>query len=554
MVIDLQTDDQTPLVLINATVKTFDSLSRTSEAVSFQGGKVSCLGSNRDVLGMYQDGTARIIDVAGKLVLPGFIETHSHPMGLGARRRDCVDVSPPTVSSIADIQDRLREASRQRDPGAWIRGERYDDTGILEMRHPTRHDLDTACPDNPVMLVHVSGHFAVVNTRALEVAEIDLRREDPPRGWLGRFADGTLNGLLAEMGAIKLVSRVVPIPSEEDLVDNLRLAEKEYLSAGVTLVHDLAVGHVGGSEALHAYEVAYAQGAWRLPVYGFISEHVSENFGEVCDAVDAWNRQAHDPRLRVGGVKMWADGSIQGLTGALRRPYCCDTSITGSLLFEDLELQTRLSMLAEKGLRAAVHANGDLAIEQLIRQSRQALGSDSNDLRWRIEHCQMADELQLEQIAKQELQVSFFIKHVYYWGDRHRDRFLGAERARYIDPVRTAHEKGVRSALHSDCPVTPLSPLEGISVAVHRRTSSGAVLGESQRLSIAAAVAGYTTDAAWFSYDENEKGTLEIGKAGDAVIVDASSLEEMAESGHGEGSVVSTIVGGRMLWERDAAS
>ncbi|MCL4414782.1 MAG: amidohydrolase [Actinobacteria bacterium] len=545
-----------PLVLIDGNVQSVDRLMRTYEAVAFENGKIAALGSSRDLLSRYQESDADIVNVGGKIVLPGFIETHSHPMGMAARRRDCVDVSSPPVTSIADIQERVREAVNDRGPEVWIRGERYDDTAIVEMRHPTRGDLDAVSPNNPVMLVHVSGHFAVANTKALQIAAVDLHREDPPRGWLGRYEDGTINGLLAEMGAIKLVNQVVPVPNEADLVENLSLVEEEYLSSGVTLAHDLAIGHVGGGQALQAYEAAYAKGSWRLPVYGFVSEHVSESFDDVCQMVRSWNGRSHDPRLRVGGIKMWADGSIQGLTGALREPYCCDNSVTGSLLFDDEALQSRLVMIRDNGMRAAVHANGDLAIEQLIRQYGRALGTSTNEFRWRIEHCQMADTLQLEQIARQELLVSFFIKHVYYWGDRHRDRFLGIQRANRIDPVREARRMGVRSALHSDCPVTPLSPVEGIAVAVHRRTSSGAVLGEDERLSVEAAVAGYTSEASWFSYDESTKGTLEVGKDGDAVILNATALETLASptgSVQPRDRVLSTIIAGRVIWEREDA-
>ncbi|MGH7659894.1 MAG: amidohydrolase, partial [Vulcanimicrobiaceae bacterium] len=234
-----------------------------------------------------------------------------------------------------------------------------------------------------------------------------------------------------------------------------------------------------------------------------------------------------------------------GFTGALSEPYYCKPETTGFPIYDEGELSKRIRALRDAGWHVAVHANGDAAIEALVRAYER---NSSGGQRFRIEHCQTGREDQLERIAEHDIQVSFFIKHVYYWGDRHRDLFLGPERAPRISPLQSAHKLGIRFALHSDCPITPVAPLEGMWSAVNRITSGGERLGLEQSVDVETALRGYTSNAAYLSYEEDCKGTLEPGKFGDITILDRDPTAVPAEE-LDRLRVETTIIGGEIVYK-----
>lgn len=253
-------------------------------------------------------------------------------------------------------------------------------------------------------------------------------------------------------------------------------------------------------------------------------------------------------RFDTAGVKLWADGSIQGLTGALSEGYACAPQRKGILIFTPDQLQQRIAALDAAGLQVAVHGNGDLAIQTII-DSYLALGVSpaERDSRHRIEHCQMAGDDQLEAMAAAGITASFFIKHVYYWGDRHRERFIGRARAERLDPLASALKQGVRFGLHSDTPVVPVAPLEGIWCAVRRTTRDGATLGAEQTIDVESALRGYTADAAYLAHEEHEKGRLEPGYLADITVLSQDPVTSDPES-ITDLDVEATLVGGDVVW------
>ncbi len=221
------------------------------------------------------------------------------------------------------------------------------------------------------------------------------------------------------------------------------------------------------------------------------------------------------------------------------------------MLVEPDDLARRIAALDAAGWQVAVHGNGDAAIEAIIDGYTKLGGREPTGRRHRIEHCQTVREDQLDRMAAHDILASFFIKHVYYWGDRHRDVFLGPERARRISPLASARSRGIRFGLHSDTPVTPVPPLEGIWCAVARRTSGGDVLGPEQAIGVEAALRGYTVDAAYLAGEEDVKGSLEVGKLADLAVlsedptaVDPDRIRSLTVDG--------TVVGGRLVRQRDA--
>ena len=514
------------------------------EALAIRDGRIVAVGASRDVLRLLGAKT-RAFDLAGRTALPGFIETHNHPMFYGYNVRIAVDAGTPPNDSIDDVLERIADRVWTTPKGEWIRAERYDDTLLREKRHPTRVDLDRVAPEHPVFMTHITGHFSVANTFALRLAGIDAATSDPPGGRIYRDPSGEPSGVLAESAAQMLVSQHSPQLTADEMLLSLAAASDEYVKHGVTSAHDLGIGFRGGAEAISAYHRAKTQGTFKPRVYGFLAEQLLPELAE--GRLGAFPRAIAgigDEHLRLAGVKLWSDGSIQGYTGALSEPYFCQPTTKGLPIYDAQQLGLRIRALRDAGWHVAIHANGDAAIEAVIDAYEK---NESGPQRYRIEHCQTGREDQLDRIAARGIHVSFFIKHVFYWGDRHRDVFLGPQRAERISPLASAQRRGIRFALHSDCPVTPVLPLEGIWSAVNRVTSSGQRLGPEQCVDVETALRGYTSSAAHLSFEEGLKGTLEVGKLGDVVVLDADPTTVPRENLR-RLLVEATIVGGELVY------
>jgi predicted amidohydrolase YtcJ len=261
-----------------------------------------------------------------------------------------------------------------------------------------------------------------------------------------------------------------------------------------------------------------------------------------------FNEDEASEYLQRGPIKLTQDGSIQGLSGALTVGYCCDVDNLGVETYDVRELTRRVTRLHDLGLQIALHANGDKAIDSCLEALESAIANNPRqDHRHRIEHCQTVRPDQLQRMARLGIAASFFIKHVYYWGDEHRDIFLGNERAASISPLRSASESGVRWGLHSDCPITPADPLLGVWCAATRRTLSGSELGPREAVTVDKALRGYLIDAAWLGFQEGSVGSLEVGKLADFVVLDQSPLDVPVDVVPSI-RVLRTYVGGRQVY------
>ena len=538
------------LVIRNGTILTLDVADRRVNALAAKDGRVLATGRDRELSQLIGPGT-RVLDLDGRTAIPGFVESHNHPVFLGLTLAAAVDAGTPPNESIAAITGRVEQAVRDTEPGAWIRGYRYDDTLLKDRRHPLRADLDPVSPDNPVLLTHVSGHFCVANSVALRAAGITAETPDPPGGRIARDEHGIPNGLLIESAAFLVTSRL-PGQDPGTLANALRLADAEYARHGITSVHDMGIGLVGGPDELLAYRRLRAAGQLSTRVTGYLFHELLPELGDA-GIGPADLAGAGDDRFRLVGVKVIADGSLQGLTGCLAEGYTCAPSEHGMMLLEPADLARRIADLDAMGWQVAVHGNGDAAIEAIIDAYARLSVTAGESRRHRIEHCQTVREDQLDRMAAHDVLASFFIKHVYYWGDRHRDVFLGPDRARRISPLASARRAGVRFGLHSDTPVTPVPPLEGIWCAVARRTRDGEPLGPEQAVDVTTALRAYTIDAAYLAGEEADKGSLEPGKLADLAVltadpttVDAARLRDI--------TVAATVVGGTVVHDQGGAA
>ena len=329
---DAEPEVAADLILYGGTVLTMDARNRRAEGIAIRDGRVLLVGSARDVL-RFAGERSRVVHVRGRTALPGFIETHNHPLGFGARRRGRVDVSTPPNETIADIVEHIAARAADVPPGEWIRGERYDDTLLRDMRHPTRWDLDRVSPEHPVYLTHVSGHLGVANSVALRIAGITRATPDPVGGTIFRDQSGEPTGVLAEPAAQGLVTRHLPAMTVEDVLESLAVTSDEYVAAGITSVHDTGVGLQAGAATITGYREAIGRKRFLPRTYAFLTEALFPELGDgALSPLAASVPGMGDDRFKLGAVKLWADGSIQGLTSALSEPYHRARHTRGALI------------------------------------------------------------------------------------------------------------------------------------------------------------------------------------------------------------------------------
>lgn len=530
----------TKVLLRARRIVTLDPVIPLATAVAIENGRVRSAGTDAD-FDTWMDASTQILDVGEGIVYPGFVESHGHLLGIG-RQESRLYVGSPPCRSVADILDRLQDAARRTPVGEWIVGAHYDDTLLEEGRPPTLEELTAACPDHPVYLSHMSGHLAVANRQAFERAGVT---DDTVVHGLMRDGDGRLTGEMRESKAMGLVSPLLPKPSHEDRLAWIRRGSEVALSRGTTSMSESGFGSADGDEvraAWHAYREASEGGLLQVRTQVFPvlrARHFIPG---------TWN----DGFLSIGPTKLFADGSIQGHTGALEEDYCDLPGERGSLFWELDALSDTLQELWAEKRQVAIHANGDRAIEQVLTAfervfSKNPVGPDGSawDPRWRIEHAQTATWRQLERMQAISVFPSFFVNHVEVFGDRHRDLFLGPNRAENISPAAWAVRLGLPFSFHSDVPVTPVDPLQSLRTAVTRQTGSGAVLGTAQAVPPLTALKAYTLWAAYLGHREADVGSLRPGAWADAVVL-ARDLDTISDPGPLP-EIRSVYLGGRQV-------
>jgi len=546
------------LIIQNANIVTLDSSHSIGKAVAIADGKIVDI-SYEGNLSKHEYQThpgTQILDLKGATLLPGFIDTHSHLLMYG-EMMDYIDCRPPTVHNILNIAESVRERTKQIPPGQWILGWGYDDTLLEEKRHPTRFDLDLVSPDHPVFIRHISNHFAVANTRALELAGISQDIEDPQGGFFGRNAEGKLDGVIYEFSALDKIYPVLPVPTKEESVEHIRRAAQVYLSQGITTFTDACVGLDKGIEEVEAHIEAANTGANPMTTRMMINSQLLKGSGPfagyTASQLQEELQKRSNGKVHLDSAKLFQDGSIQGYTAALREPYKSKDAHLGELIHHQETLNKEVLDFHNRGFRIAIHGNGDRAIHSNILAYQEALKQNPRENhQHRIEHVQTANYEDLKTMKELGIAASFFINHVYYWGDRHRNIFLGEKRASRMNPLAEAKELDLLFTLHSDCPITPISPLFSVWAAVNRVTKESYVLGEEQKIDVLTALKSMITYGATLNFEEETKGTIEIGKEADFVVLGQDPLtcppEEIKDI-----EILTTIIGGKVVWEKEMA-
>lgn len=511
------------LLFINGNVLTLDKENTRAGSVAVQANKIVGIWKEaRPPAGSINiTENTKVIDLEGDTLLPGFIDTHNHILMYGLMK-DMVNCSTPPNSNIADVLSVLQDKAIQTEKGKWIQGYGYDDTLLEDKRHPTKEDLDKVSKEHPIFISHISGHLAVANSFALELAGLDENTVNLAGGQYGRTEEGELNGVLYESAAMAPLNAIIPNKSTEEKIELLGEAAKEYMKAGITTNTDAAVTDL---ESLDVHIEAYKNKKNPMRTQLMVMHHLmreSAPFGEYrASELDEELANRSDGFVRLDSAKMFQDGSIQGLTGALREPYYNQENLYGELIHNQEKFEEEILDLHKRGFRIAIHGNGDRAIGSILDAFEAALEAYPRDHHLhRIEHVQTGTPGDLERMKRLEVAGSFFINHVYYWGDRHKHIFLGPDRGRRISPLKEAVDNGLLFTLHSDCPVTPISPLFSVWAAVNRTTRNGETLGPEQRIDVTTALKSMTIYGAALINRENDLGSLEIGKLADFAVLE----------------------------------
>ncbi len=509
-------------IFINAQVLTMDPGCGEANAFAVSGGRFVCVGNKERALdSIGNTNKVDIVSLNGKTVVPGFIETHSH-LSLYAMALLQANCRTPPNRNIGDVKRQVRKMIERSEKGEWIRGWGYDDTLIEEKRHLTKHDLDEVAPNNPVFISHTSGHLAYVNSKALEIAGIKVETPQPSGGHIEKDQTGDPTGLLKEDPAINLVLRHIPPYPVSRLKGAMRKGIKYLHRHGITSAHDAAIGYFRNEKPIiQAYCDFEREGELSVRVYLTLIERVYRTLLEA-----GFKTGFGSEFLKLGAVKFFQDGSIQALTAALEKPYFCKPGHKGELIYNQDDLNRQIELYHKEKIQVAVHANGDRAIESVLKAFREAMKKyPVENPRHMIIHCQLATRKQIMEMKGLGIIPSYFVNHVHFWGDRHKEIFLGPDRASRIDPLATTVNMGLPFTLHSDLPITPVNPLFSIYCAVNRKTSEGDVLGENERITPLEALKAYTTYAALCSFEEKIKGSIEVGKFADFVILSDNPLE-----------------------------
>ena len=531
------------LLLINGKIVTVDGEDSIVEAVAVKDGKILSTGSSKKIKKLAGEKT-KIIDLQGKTVLPGIIDSHTHPHNAALNFLE-INCRAIEIRRIKDIQAAIANRAKEIGPGKWIRGSGYNDSKLKEKRQIRRNELDEVAPDNPVYIVSDTGHQAVANTKALELSGITKSTPDPAGGKIDRDEKGIETGLLYET-ATKIVSDRIPEYTVDQVKEGLRMLWDQFSEWGITSTHD-ASGQMLG---IRGYQELLAEGVrkvrvnlmvsirpWRAGeedmLYSLTSLGIESGFG------DDW--------LKVMSLKIMGDGSGAGGTAGVYTPQHRGPKGLGLMTTSSKDIEKIVMKAHEAGIRVSIHSIGDKGIDVALDCIARAQKTKPiKDMRHRLEHNSCCTPKQLKRIKKLGVVPSSSIGYMYGLGDQYAENF-GPERIRWLHPHKTMKDMGIVAGGNSDCPVTFYSPFVQIYAAVTRKTSSGKVVAPEEAISIMDAIRVYTLNGAYLAKEERIKGSIEAGKLADMIVLDRD-IFSIPPDEIKEVKVLTTIVDGVIVY------
>ncbi len=509
------------LILRNARVITLDRAKPAAAAVAIEGSHILEVGSD-DEVGRLAAPHTQITDCHGNAIVPGFHDAHCHPIAFAASLLS-VDCRPAAVSSIGELQDRVRHRAEHTSKGQWIRATGYNEFYLAEKRHPNRWDLDKATSDHPVKLTHRSGHACVLNSMALKTLGICAESPEPPGGMIHRdLATGEPNGILFEMNPY--VEKLMPPLDEHELVQGVRLANEQFLRHGITSVQDATWSDSPGR--LRTLQ--------RLKQGQTLSPRVTMMIG--VDEIDAFAEKALCTGSDLGsGVRL----------GAVKIVL---STASGRLVPPQDELEQLVRKAQQAGFQVAIHAVDENEVEAAVAALEYATKqAPRTDHRHRVEHCSVCPGHLIQQLRSIRAVVVTQPAFIYYSGERYLATVPPAD-LKSLYPIGSLLRNGLRVAAGSDAPVVPVNPLVGIYAAVTRLAETGQSVLLQERVSKPEALEMYTLGAASAAFEEASKGCIAPGKVADLAVLSDDPLET-AEDRIKDIRVTMTVIDGNIVWQ-----
>lgn len=523
----------------NGEILTMESEADRPEAVLVEDGMIRAVGALGQIAPQ-AGAEVEMADLKGHTLLPAFIDAHSH---FTACANALLQAPLEEASDFSEIGRKIAAFIKENavEPGAWVFGKGYDHNQLAEKAHPPRQILDEAAPQNPVVIQHQSGHMGVFNTRALALLGVTEQTQPPVGGMIGA-RDGKLTGYMEENAFLQSLQKV-PMPTAEKLNAAFQEAQRRYASHGIaTLQEGMMIG-----EMAPLYESLLQNKALWLDVVGYVD--LRDQSGLLRAFSSHIGR--YENRFKIGGYKIFLDGSPQGRTAWMLEPYQNgEEGYKGYGTLTGRQVEEALLRAAEEGVQLLAHCNGDAASHQFLSAcaAAEAKNPRLRALRPVMIHAQLLPQDQLAKVAECQVIPSFFIAHIWHWGDVHIENF-GKRRAEKISLAGSALQRGIRFTFHQDAPVIQPNMLETVWCAVNRVTKNGVLLGGDERIRPYDALRAVTINAAYQYFEEHEKGSIAPGKRADLVILDQNPLTVPPESIR-RIRVLATIKDGKPVYSR----
>jgi hypothetical protein len=530
------------LVLVNGKVWTGEAARPWVEAVAVRDGKIFAVGRTAELRPLAGAGT-KLIDLGGSLVLPGFIDSHTHFLAGGFALKS---IQLREAKSREDFAARIAAKARELGPGRWILNGDWDHQQFNPVELPRKDWIDAVTPDNPVCVNRLDGHMILANSLALKLAGVTRTTPVPPGGEIEKDpATGEPTGILKDQ-AMDLVYAKIPDPSFEEKIEAAEASVRHAGENGVTSIHEMA-----DASSFEVFQELARRGRLTTRIYAYIPITEVETLARL-----KLKSPFGSPYLKLAGLKGFMDGSLGSATAYFFEPYTDDPTTSGLLngqMFPEGIMEKRILEADRAGLQLAIHAIGDRANSLLIDMVEKAVAANGpRDRRWRVEHAQHLRPADVARFGKLGLVASVQPYHLIDDG-RWAEKKIGPERVKTSYPFESLRRAGAVLAFGSDWTVAPLSPILGIYAAVTRRTLDGKNPGgwvPDEKVSVEEAVRAYTVNGAWVEFAEGSKGSIAAGKLADLVVLDrdifAGPPEEISRA-----KVRMTILDGRIIYGKE---
>ncbi len=529
------------LVFYGGPVFTVDKNNTICSGLAVKENKIIFVGSEEDVKEFIGDKT-NVVNLNGRSLIPGFIDSHLHTGVMGANAL-AIDCRSPGVSSIEDIKKLIAERAKVTPKGQWIRGWGYDHSKLAENRHPNKWDLDEVAPDNPVILTRVCAHISAHNSKSLEIIGITNESQDPPGGVYVR-ENGEVTGVLLENAHMQAMKS--SMLSHDELLEAMKVANDMLVKEGITSLHDSG-GY--GFVQMGAFQDAVASNLLKVRIYSMIFSFVDNLEFNNSYLKIGLHTGFGSQRFKLGPTKLMIDGSSSGPTAATLDEYTSQPGNYGILSMEPAEVDAFVLRAHKAGYQVTCHAVGDRAVTVIVDAIEKAMKAyPREDCRHRIEHCAMINDSLLDRIKQLGIVPILQPIFLYEFGDGYM-RNYGKERAYRMFAAKSFLDKGVITAGSSDCPITFSNPILNMHLACNRATQTGQVINEKECVGILDALRMFTYNGAYASFDEDIKGSLEVGKLADLAVL-SEDLNKIAVDKIRDLCVEMTFIDGELVYEK----